>query len=319
MSSSSSSSLLFQFTWFKDGAPLAASNRLRTRYDIGTKQVLLQINDARPQDAGQYTVVAVNPAGDDSTAGTLSVAPDKKGVDDRPFLPAEKFRSLERPEGQAKRPLEVIPNASDQPLGPPDKLRKLSEVPSSKKPEEKRPPRVIVPLTDSTIEESMPVVLTTTIDAGEPMAKVRDHVFDKLILGFYVQFTWSKNGQPLLDNNRYTTEYDVPSKTLTLQILNARPEDQGTYTVKATNPAGTDETTAKLAIKPSPKKGPGAQPEETGPLEVKAPVPKPEETQQMQPPKVIVPLENEKVKKGSPVLLKATIVGKPTPNVSCYL
>ena len=48
---------------------------------------------------------------------------------------------------------------------------------------------------------------------------------------------------------------------------------------------------------------------------MKAPTPKKEDLEQMQPPKVIVPLENEKVKKGSPVLLKATIIGKPTPNV----
>ncbi|CAF4574380.1 unnamed protein product, partial [Rotaria magnacalcarata] len=46
------------FIWLKDGAPLPASNRLRTRYDIGTKQVLLQINDARPQDIGEYVVIA---------------------------------------------------------------------------------------------------------------------------------------------------------------------------------------------------------------------------------------------------------------------
>jgi hypothetical protein len=38
----------------------------------------------------------------------------------------------------------------------------------------------------------------------------------------------------------------------------------------------------------------------------------------MQPPKVVVPLENEKVKKGSPVLLKATITGNPTPTVRLY-
>jgi hypothetical protein len=50
-------------------------------------------------------------------------------------------------------------------------------------------------------------------------------------------------------------------------------------------------------------------------LEVKAPPPTKEDQQQMQPPKVVVPLENEKVKKGSPVLLKATITGTPTPNV----
>ena len=105
------------------------------------------------------------------------------------------------------------------------------------------------------------------------------------------------------------------AKTLTLQILNARPEDQGTYTIRATNPVGSDETTAKLTIKPETKKAPGAQPEQTGPLEIKAPQPKKEDLDKMEPPKVIVPLENEKVKKGSPVLLKATITGKPTPKV----
>lgn len=105
---------------------------------------------------------------------------------------------------------------------------------------------------------------------------------------------------------------------LTLQILDARPDDQGTYTVRAANPVGNDETTCKLTIKPEAKKGPGAQPEQTGPLEVKAPQPKKEDLDKMEPPKVIVPLENEKVKKGSPVLLKATITGKPTPTVSLF-
>jgi hypothetical protein len=59
--------------------------------------------------------------------------------------------------------------------------------------------------------------------------------------------------------------------------------------------------------------GPAGQP--AGPLEVKAPVPTKEDMQQMQPPKVIVPLPNTQVKEGLPVLLRATIVGKPTPNV----
>lgn len=187
---------------------MAASNRLRTRYDIGTKQVLLQINDVRPQDAGQYSVVAVNPAGQDTTAGNLNVTPDKKGVDDRPFLPEEKFRGLERPEGQAKRPLEIIPNASDQPFGPPDKLRKLSDVPSSKKPEEKRPPRVIVPLSDTAVEESMPVVFTTTIDAGEPMAKVS---YIPSSLTNHLKFSiviFSSHGQRMV--NHFSTTIDTP-------------------------------------------------------------------------------------------------------------
>jgi hypothetical protein len=48
---------------------------------------------------------------------------------------------------------------------------------------------------------------------------------------------------------------------------------------------------------------------------VKAPVPKKEDMEKMQPPKVIVPLQNTQVKEGAPVLLQSTIIGKPTPNV----
>jgi hypothetical protein len=103
--------------------------------------------------------------------------PDKPGVDDRAFLPTDKFRNLEAPQSQAKRPLEIVPGVDIQPFISPDKFRKLDHVPSSTKPEgevpeEKRPPRVIKPLTDTVLEELMPVILTTTIDAGVPMATV---------------------------------------------------------------------------------------------------------------------------------------------------
>jgi hypothetical protein len=50
-------------------------------------------------------------------------------------------------------------------------------------------------------------------------------------------------------------------------------------------------------------------------LELKAPLPKKEDLQQMEAPKFIVPLQSVQVNEGSPVLLQATIVGKPTPNV----
>ena len=155
-----------------------ASTRLRTRYDIGTKQVLLQINDVRPQDIGEYLVVATNPAGEDSTVCSLSVVPDRPGVDDRAFVPTDKFRDLEYPQGQGRRPLEIVPGVDVQPFVSPDKFRKLNEIPSSSKPEEefpeeKRAPRVIQPLSNCELEELMPVLLTTTIDAGVPMATVR--------------------------------------------------------------------------------------------------------------------------------------------------
>ena len=105
---------------------------------------------------------------------------------------------------------------------------------------------------------------------------------------------------------------------VTLEILNARPDDQGTYTVRATNPVGADETTAKLAVKPLTNTDAQtfSQPK---PLQVPAPQTTQQEMQQPQPPKVIVPLKDLAVRKGSPVLLRATIVGKPTPTVRISL
>jgi len=107
---------------------------------------------------------------------------------------------------------------------------------------------------------------------------------------------------------RYRTTYDVPTKVVTLEILDTRPEDQGTYKLQAVNPSGKADTTAKLTV----------QPKEVKPLEVKAPPPSPQDLQEMQPPKVIVPIENQEVPENTPVLLKATIIGKPTPDFAWF-
>ncbi len=133
---------------------MIASNRLRTRYNKDTNQVLLQINDVRPEDVGQYLVVATNTAGKESTGASLSVLPEKPGV----------------LVGEAPQPLEITPDK----LKPVPSLTKPSE---REVPEEKRPPRIIEKLGDVIIEELMPVILTTKIDAGSPMSTVSIHFY----------------------------------------------------------------------------------------------------------------------------------------------
>ena len=91
-------------------------------------------------------MVATNPAGQASTAAKLSVVPDRRGVDNQPFIEPERFLNL--------RPI-------------PPKMKPEDELK-----EPKRPPKVIVPLADTDMEEQMPVIFTTTIDAGVPMATV---------------------------------------------------------------------------------------------------------------------------------------------------
>ena len=104
---------------------------------------------------------------------------------------------------------------------------------------------------------------------------------------------------------------------LTLQILAARPDDQGTYTVRATNPVGKDETSCKLTIKPTAgiDTRPYVEPTKFSNLELKAPPPTKEDLAKPEPPKVIIPLEDTQLKEGAPVLLTAKIIGRPTPDV----
>jgi hypothetical protein len=111
----------------------------------------------------------------------LSVVPDKPGVDDRAIVPTDKFRNLERPKEQERRPLEIIAGVDNQPFISPDKFNKLNQVQPMARTEEGdvemiediQAPRVLVPLKDANVEELMPVVLTTKIEAGAPMSTVR--------------------------------------------------------------------------------------------------------------------------------------------------
>ena len=134
------------------------------------------------------------------------------------------------------------------------------------------------------------------------------------MLRVFFQLTWFKNGQPLVGGDQFITKYDSVPKILTLEILNARPEDQGIYAVEAKNPLGADETSAKVTVRPLTNTDAQefAMPK---PLQVTAPQPTQQDMKQPQPPKVVKPLENIEVPKGSPILFRATITGKPTPTV----
>lgn len=154
------------------------SPRHRTRYDAPTKQVFLQIDNVQPEDVGQYRVVATNPAGEDSTTGTVGLLPDQPGPEDQATVPPGKLRNKPKPEDTDKRPINIVPGSPGQPVPTPEELRKLKPIPTDTQPEDDkpealRPPKVIVPLKDTVIDETMPIVLTSTIDAGVPMATVR--------------------------------------------------------------------------------------------------------------------------------------------------
>ena len=101
------------------------------------------------------------------------------------------------------------------------------------------------------------------------------------------------------------------NRTITLQILASRPDDQGVYRVQAVNPVGSDETSCKLTIRPTTsidtrpfvdgalfrpldnRAGPDAKDVDGNLL--------------MRPPTVLIQMNNIRLTENQPILLKSII------------
>lgn len=92
--------------------------------------------------------------------------------------------------------------------------------------EKKEPPEILEPLRSITVKKTEKITLSTTI-VGNPEPTIK----------------WFKNNEPL--SNSLLTKY---GNTYSLTIKCAESNDMAEYTVKATNPLGSAETTAKLIV-----------------------------------------------------------------------
>lgn len=193
--------------------------------------IILQVNDARPNDTGVYKVRADNKSGNVETSATVTVS-NLPHVPDQSFIPTEKFARLEQ--GNQPRFIEEVSGVDERPLVDLTKLRQLEIKPKPMTEEEKVQqfkPTILIPLRNVQAIENQPVVLSAQIE-GKPQP----------------QFTWFKNDQPLSEGNRFRTHYDIPSKTIFLTIAGAREDDTGTYRLVAQNPAGEEDTTCEVTV-----------------------------------------------------------------------
>jgi hypothetical protein len=124
--------------------------------------------------------------------------------------------------------------------------------------------------------------------------------------------------------NRYTTNYDLSTNVVTLKIDNSQMNDVGSYLAYAENVAGKDQTQCSLFVKemPSIDQTPMVNPDAFRYLEYPKSITRPSETdddyENLQPPKVIVPLQDLQLNEGEAVLLMCKIIGKPNPKVKYF-
>lgn len=214
-----------QLTWLKDGAELPASTRVTTNYDIPSKTAWIRIDNARPDDSAVYTLLAHNPAGNVRTDARLNIVPSSTPIDDTSFVPVEAFARVERPTGPLHTTMPATTGVDDTSFVNPELFRQF-EAPARQPNKEnftdevvvQVPARFLVPLRPLQAPESSTVVLDAVVE-GTPIPT----------------FTWLKDQLPLKESNRFITNYDLPSKRVTLTIKDVRESDTGTYTLLASN------------------------------------------------------------------------------------
>uniref|UniRef100_A0A0A9YTN9 Titin n=3 Tax=Lygus hesperus TaxID=30085 RepID=A0A0A9YTN9_LYGHE len=135
------------------------------------------------------------------------------------------------------------------------------------------PPRFIERIQPVISEEEQPVLFSCVFE-GFPKPSI----------------TWSHNGQEIQVTDELTVT--VVENVATLRITKVKKSDVGTYSCRASNPAGVATCTANLVI---------IEKQEAG-----------------EPPKFVKPLKPKIAKKGTLTELECTVTGLPTPQVTWY-
>lgn len=86
-------SFIFQIAWYKDGIRVKRSKRFEMKY-THDGYCTLKIRNALKENAGYYTVLAVNSSGRDTCSAELFV--DVKGIDRSSFVEPETLERMLR-------------------------------------------------------------------------------------------------------------------------------------------------------------------------------------------------------------------------------
>ncbi|XP_018397088.1 PREDICTED: titin [Cyphomyrmex costatus] len=201
---------IMKVEWYKDEKPITASSRIISIFNFG--YVSLNIMHLRAEDAGSYTVRAVNRLGEAISSATLRVFARTSVTTDLGI--PEQLRYIE-----ATEELEAYQQAMHQ------KYVQEQLEPSS-------PPEFKSPIKDqSSIREGGFAHFEARL---EPIGDAD------------LRVEWLKDGQPVEASSRITTFFNFGYVALTIKYVTIH--DVGMYTCRAYNRAGEAHTTAQLSV-----------------------------------------------------------------------
>ncbi|XP_037503799.1 obscurin isoform X1 [Rhipicephalus sanguineus] len=291
--------------WLKDGRPIRPSDRIRTE-EKPDGTLALVIDEVKPEDAGHYTVVAANDAGEAASDADVKTKPEARVPGDKPEFVIE-LKNADLLEGQ---PLHLVGKVkSDSPftaewLKDGEKLEPSSRVALSQEPDG----TVLLSIDHATPADAGKYVCvaknpegkaesTSAVKVAE-LPKYEPKIVDELKPAVFTEgepgkleakvsgdpmpdVKWIKDGKELPDDNRIRSTTS-PGGDVALTIDPVKPEDAGKYDLVAANDEGECRTSAPVSVNHAPK--------------------------------FVKPLEPVEVVEGYPARLETTLAGQPTPD-----
>lgn len=196
--------------WYKDGRPITASSRITAIYNFG--YVSLNILHLRAEDAGSYTVRAVNRLGEALSTSTIRVM-------SRTSVTAE--------------------------LGIPEQQRYIESVEQLEAYQQRQHQRYVHEVVESSVRPEFKTPLRDQLNIGEGgFAQFEARL--EPVGDTSLRVEWLKDGRPVEASSRITSFFNFGYVALTIKQLTIH--DVGTYTCRATNTLGQAETSARLTV-----------------------------------------------------------------------
>ncbi|CAM4639456.1 unnamed protein product [Caretta caretta] len=224
-----------EVSWRKDGVLLRGSAWRPIKVEGERHTLLLQ--SARGADAGLYTVMAANEAGESYCSAKLTVQPAPPAESQGPLLPPLALASPITSDEEYLSPLEEFPASGTPQHCLAGKLQHKVNLGTSRSPVEtnfKAAPTFELALSDQSVLEGQDVSMSTRV-RGEPKPIIY----------------WLRNRQPVKLGRRLSVVEGAGGAS-TLHILAAERADAGFYACKAINEYGTKQCEAKLQVRAHP-------------------------------------------------------------------
>lgn len=196
--------------WYKDGRPITASSRITAIFNFG--YVSLNILHLRAEDAGSYTVRAVNRLGEAISTSTIRI---------------------------------FARSTVTQDLGIPEQQRYIESVQQLEAYQQQSQHKYVQEVVESSAKPEFKTPIKDQLNIGEGGFA---HFEARLepVGDSSLRVDWFKDGRPVEASSRTTSFFNFGYVALTIKQVTAH--DVGTYTCQATNTMGQAVTAAQLSV-----------------------------------------------------------------------